>query len=264
MKSKNMEQLIEKYKHEMLSYSRRSSFPSPQEPEESVSQELFEQAAEPVSVQESETIQTAAIQEEIAEASAAEPQEPAVSVVARVPNKPTLEDLISPEIKFEDLREDCRKISTGESQGTDEKKKSCTDLYNFLAQNTATGLLSVETYAADRVFGVGSARVMVFIPLESGNVTIYDGLTDNSGNTPQITLPAPPKDISLHPEKSANGQTYAGYTILVEHPDYVRAVFFNVPIFEGIESIQPVQMIARDSEGEPEPIVVTEKEPENL
>lgn len=144
------------------------------------------------------------------------------------------------------------------SPDSDEKRRKCRDITSFLNANPDTGTLRVETFASDRAFAVPSARVMVFLPLDSGNVTIYDGITDISGSSEKIILPAPPRSLSSAPN---NGKAlpYSTYTVYIEHPSYVRALFNNVPVFSGIESVQPVQMLAKvDGMSEPDPIIVNE------
>ena len=99
---------------------------------------------------------------------------------------------------------------------------------------------------------------MVFLPLDSGNITLYDGITDISGSSERIILPAPSRSLSMTPN---NGKAlpFATYTVYVEHPSFVRALFNNVPVFSGIESVQPVQMLAKvEGLSEPDPIIVNE------
>ncbi len=144
------------------------------------------------------------------------------------------------------------------SPSTEDSRRKCRDITAYLNANPETGTLRIETFASDRAFAVPSARVMVFLPLESGNVTVYDGITDISGSSERIILPAPARSLSSAP---SNGKAlpYSTYTVYIEHPSYVRALFNNVPIFSGIESVQPVQMLAKvDGMNEPDPIIVNE------
>lgn len=141
---------------------------------------------------------------------------------------------------------------------TEEQRQRCTDIQRFLAQNPETGTMQIETSAAGRAFAVNSARVMIFLPLDSGNITLFDGLTDISGLTDKIILPAPARSLSTSPN-NGNALPYAVYTVYVEHPSFVRSIFNNVPVFSGVESIQPVEMLAKvEGLNEPEPIIVNE------
>ena len=145
-----------------------------------------------------------------------------------------------------------------ESPSNDDQRRKCGEIAEFLSANPETGTLRIETYASDRAFAVPSARIMVFLPLESGNITLYDGITDISGSSERIILPAPPRSLSMSPD-SGKALPFSTYTVYVEHPSFVRALFNNVPVFSGIESVQPVQMLARvEGLSEPEPIIVNE------
>ena len=150
------------------------------------------------------------------------------------------------------------------SPSNDEQRRRCNDITKFLAENPDTGTLRIETFASDRAFAVPSARVMVFLPLDSGNVTLYDGITDISGSSERIILPAPSRSLSMSP---GNGKAlpFSIYTVYIEHPSFVRALFNNVPVFSGIESVQPVQMLAKvEGLSEPEPIIVNESDSSTL
>lgn len=144
------------------------------------------------------------------------------------------------------------------SPSTDERRRKCREINEFLTANPETGTLRIETFASDRAFAVPSARIMVFLPLESGNITLYDGITDISGSSERIILPAPPRSLSSSPN-NGNILPYSAYTVYIEHPSYVRSLFNNVPVFSGIESVQPVQMLAKVAGmSEPDPIIVNE------
>ena len=144
------------------------------------------------------------------------------------------------------------------SPSTDERRRKCREINNFLTANPETGTLRIETFASDRAFAVPSARLMVFLPLESGNITLYDGITDISGSSERIVLPAPARSLSSTPD-NGNVLPFSAYTVYIEHPSYVRSLFNNVPVFSGIESVQPVQMLAKVAGlSEPDPIIVNE------
>ena len=89
------------------------------------------------------------------------------------------------------------------------------------------------------------------IPLEDASVTIYDSdapgnplvtsvVTDNSGKTPKISLPAPDRDISMRP---GTAKPYASYLIEVGKEGYYPVTNSGVPVFSGITSIQPAEML---------------------
>lgn len=161
------------------------------------------------------------------------------------------------------LRESCETLAN-EPDSSEEQRRRCREINDFLAANDETGTMRVEARAADQAFGISSARVMIFMPLPSGNLTVFDGLTDISGSSVSVVLPAPPRTLSQQ-EDSGGKTPYAVYSVYVEHPNFVRAIFTNVPVFSGVESVQPVAMIAKAAgTREPDPIVVDQSERNSL
>lgn len=161
------------------------------------------------------------------------------------------------------LRQSCE-IIANDPTATQEQRRRCREINEFLTANNETGTMRVEATAADRAFGICSARVMIFLPLPSGNVTVFDGLTNVNGSSLSVTLPAPPKSISQQ-EDNGGKAPFAVYSVYVEHPSFVRAIFTNVPVFSGTESIQPVAMLAKAAGAqEPDPIVVDQSERNSL
>ena len=65
--------------------------------------------------------------------------------------------------------------------------------------------------------------------------------TDESGIAGPITLPAPDKAESDSPNPEE--VPFSSYTLVVEHPGYQLAVFENLQIFPGIETVQNVALI---------------------
>lgn len=70
--------------------------------------------------------------------------------------------------------------------------------------------------------------------------------TNRDGNTPLIPLPAPPRQNTLTPN---GGRTYTPYSIDVYLEGYFAQNYWNVPIFDGITAIQPVDMIPLPENG---------------
>lgn len=263
MDKREMEKLMDKYKAEMLEFSRRNNmtgYPEvlgntndarEKEMKEALeSQKTFERdRRDPLPEKEVENNEKAAM--------------PAQATVVREPRATATANEETPVNAVQNLRENCARIS---ADATAEQRAKCNEINAFLQENSESGTLRVEAFASDRAFGVGSARVMVFLELPSGNVAVFDGLTDIDGQSDTIILPAPPRSLSQSPQNGENPKLpYAVYSVYVEHPSYVRAVFTNVPVFSGVESIQPVRMLAKAAGlPEPEPIAVDETSRVNL
>lgn len=250
MDKRELEMLMDKYKKEMMEFSRRNSGYTDSAPLNN--REEQQQLAEDdgVAYERDRSDPLSDTEETTAETSPGEKAVAAQAPPARsAPSTPVYGNNTADIPAY--LRSLCKNPA-------EEQKRRCADIQKFLEQNPETGTMQIETTAANRAFAVDSARVMLFLPLDSGNITIFDGLTDISGLTDKIILPAPSRSLSTSPN-NGNVLPYAGYTVYVEHPSYVRSIFNNVPVFSGVESIQPVQMLAKvEGLNEPEPIIVNE------
>ena len=74
-----------------------------------------------------------------------------------------------------------------------------------------------------------------------GNV-ISSMVTDRSGKTPILSLPAPSRTLSQAP--GSNILPYALYSIDVKIDRYYENYYANVPIFDGIVAVQPAVLQA--------------------
>ena len=64
-------------------------------------------------------------------------------------------------------------------------------------------------------------------------------VTDESGKTVPLSLPAPSRALSQAPN---GGIVYATYQAEVSAPNYVTTDIRDLPIFDGITTIQPVNL----------------------
>ena len=97
------------------------------------------------------------------------------------------------------------------------------------------------------------------IPLEDALVTIREYrtgsggdivatlMTNSSGLTDKVSLPAPPKSLSLSP---GNGKSYSSYIIEVKKDGYNNQQYINVPIFDGIIAVQNADLVPLPENGE--------------
>lgn len=115
-----------------------------------------------------------------------------------------------------------------------------TSYYEFLEENPKSGSLRIKAYAAQRSIPISGAQVIISKEFSDGARELFRGITDANGILDNIILPAPDKSISEHPTAAL---PYADYDIFVSHPNYKTEIFSNVPIFDGIKSIQPVRFV---------------------
>ena len=135
--------------------------------------------------------------------------------------------------------------------------------FNFTKDLSEFGTLRVETVSSNMLYPVSNVHVIVYKALDDDNYFIYDTYTDGSGVVKDLKLPAPSKSFSQSPENN-DVKPYSTYNIYVEHPYFFNTLYENVPIFDGITSIQLVEMIP-DLDGTlSKPTLVVEKEPNDL
>ena len=111
----------------------------------------------------------------------------------------------------------------------------------FRAYNTESGFLCVQAFAGPQTIPVSGAQVLVTRDFTDGTRRFAAGQTDESGVLDGIVLPAPPGARAQAP---GNTVPYALYDIRVSHPDYRTEIYQQVPVFEGVKSIQPVRFLS--------------------
>ena len=110
----------------------------------------------------------------------------------------------------------------------------------FERENPARGMLRIQAFAAQQAFPVVNAKIEVEKEFEDGTHTFAEAYTDINGVVENITLPTKDKSLSQAP---GGVIPYTTYTVKVSHPHFAPIVFCEVPIFDGIESLQPVAMV---------------------
>ncbi len=152
-------------------------------------------------------------------------------------------------------------IITGQNLSRHNAPEAAERYRDYTSNFNKKGFLRVETFASTGLYPVSNSRVVVYKNIDGQNYYIYDLFTDASGILDNLELPAPDKNLSLSPDD--NGIIpYATYNVYVEHPNFTPMHFENVPVFDGIVSIQSVEMIPVVNGGaQPSPVRVVEREP---
>lgn len=105
-----------------------------------------------------------------------------------------------------------------------------------------TGALKVMVFAGNEAFPLPAARVQVYDDRETELYTVF---TDGNGIAENISLPAPDRNNTDYPGEPVG---YALYKVKVSHPDYETAVFRDVQIYDGIESVQDAYLLPPSGE----------------
>lgn len=121
----------------------------------------------------------------------------------------------------------------------------------FEAKNTGGGMLEFRVFSANQALPVEGAEIVVTTNINGGEQRMFRTMTNNSGETETFTLPAPSKELS---QNSANKiQPFSLYNAVVEKPGYTKVILRDIPIFDGVLSIQRVAMLPEAENGENAP-----------
>lgn len=106
--------------------------------------------------------------------------------------------------------------------------------------NTSEGRLRVVAAAADSAYPVPGARVLVFTRIGGRRYLNYLLVTDENGETPTVTLPAPPAGLSQEPE---NQTPYAVCEVEISAKGFFPSEALDVHIFAGVTTRQEFQLV---------------------
>ena len=110
--------------------------------------------------------------------------------------------------------------------------------------NGSIGFLQVAVKTANGALPVQNANVSIYSYSngeENGNI-LYSLTTDTDGKTGKVALDAKSKSLSMTPIE--NGVIpFTTYNIKVNAEGFYENSYINAPVFEGITSIQPVELI---------------------
>ena len=109
------------------------------------------------------------------------------------------------------------------------------------------GFITVTVTTAGGAFPVSGAEVMISNDSGGADTALYRFVTDESGQTPPSSLPAPLLSNSL-----SSGQPDPGYTlynVTVISDGYYPLVSLNIPVFPGIVSDQRMILIPYTASG---------------
>lgn len=102
----------------------------------------------------------------------------------------------------------------------------------------AIGYLMIQARTADDAVPLQGVQVKV---LDDQGRSVYNLVTDESGETPSVPLETLSRDFSL--ESSYTGTPYVGYNVFAELPGFDSLYISGVPVFEGETAIQPLALM---------------------
>lgn len=101
---------------------------------------------------------------------------------------------------------------------------------------TSFGWIQVTARTAGNALPLEGVSVLILKQKGMDTDLLMSLVTDSSGNTPKVRLPAPP----ISDERS---QAYSTYEIRAFLPGYTRMESVSVPVFSGITSLQAFELI---------------------
>ncbi|MBO5212167.1 MAG: hypothetical protein J6B60_01355 [Clostridia bacterium] len=125
-------------------------------------------------------------------------------------------------------------------------------------QNESLGFLIVEVKTANGALPVENALVYIYpmldesengrFPTDASGV-LYSLRTDISGKTEKVALNTKPRSLSMSP---SNETPYVSYNVYIVADGFFDTYKMNVPIFQGITSIQTAEMIPLSEYADPD------------
>ncbi len=136
------------------------------------------------------------------------------------------------------------------------------NLEEFKAENTGEGTMKIQAFTGRESFPIVNARAVISKDFTEGTHVFYDEMTDISGIIDPMRLSAPPSENA---KRTNEAPVLSTYTVKVTHPYYITTVYKNVPVFDGVMSIQPVNMVPKTgTPTDDNEIVIVEQEPKDL
>ncbi len=276
--AESMEKLVEKYKRELMEYSRISSSekPSPLRFPEMIADPPKEGGADDKPTTQDLKNEAYGTAESPAMKPETEAVTPGVETAADVPGQgaqetPSDNDNIR-DFSFESTDRTSETPASGQTPGGQlagdlestpgprnprsdikpletqtngaremQPEQEYTDLQDFYSINNKRGTLRFRVYTAREALPVAGAVIEVTKVIGNNKHTFYKLTTDISGNTSTVYLPAPSSELSQYPENTI--QPYALYDVYITADNFRDVSIKNLPIFDGILSKQSIAMI---------------------
>ena len=103
------------------------------------------------------------------------------------------------------------------------------------------GNIRIRTYTAAGALPIDGVLVKIYGADEYNRDVTYSLITDENGITKEISLPAPPRAYSAAP--GAKEMPYSVYNVELSKSGFYPKRIDNVPIFNGIDAVLPIEMI---------------------
>lgn len=157
-------------------------------------------------------------------------------------------------------REDVKELEQTTTPAKPAPEQEYSSYRQFVDETPRRGTLQFVVSTARQALPIVGARCEVSKVIAGEKHIFYTLLTDRSGQTETVSLPALPSALSQTPE--GNIQPYVLYDAKVSKPGFTEVVIKNLPIFEGIKSVQRVNLVPYTQVDVPQNESITESEPD--
>lgn len=120
------------------------------------------------------------------------------------------------------------------------------DIFMNNEATTGIGYLIVRVTTANGAIPLSDATVVIRGNTPETSGVMHTQYTDRDGTTQKLPLPAPPASEANAP---GNSTPYATYNIDVSRAGYFNHTYQNVPIFDRITALQPVELVPLSANG---------------
>lgn len=118
---------------------------------------------------------------------------------------------------------------------------------DYRSKYPETGYIRVKVSSSNQALPVKGAGITISKNIDSQNYVIHQETSDRSGLTRNLPLPAPDDQSSMTP--GGNGTPrFAVYDMLVQRDGYVPVIYRSIPVFSGVVTVQPVQMVPQTAD----------------
>ena len=123
----------------------------------------------------------------------------------------------------------------------EEADTSSDQFFQSNAKNTEEGWIQVIVRKGDNTYPIPDASIIINSTEDGQLKLISNTMTDESGKTELIAVPAPNVSYSLESDNKV--RPYALYNVSVFADGYFREKSVNVPVFAGITSVQQFNLV---------------------
>lgn len=120
-----------------------------------------------------------------------------------------------------------------------------TETYAAFQQRTpGRGSIKIQASMAEGAYPVPGVTVVISKDFTDGTHVFHTAVTDADGIIDDLMLPAPASADSQQPDQSsAPINPFSVYHITATKPGFRSEEYIQVPVFDGVKSIQPVRLV---------------------